>query len=115
MKILHNPRCSTSRNALKLLEEQGAKLEIIKYIDDKLSVEELKDIIKLIGIKPIELVRTKEPVWKEQFAGKPLSDDEIVTAMIDFPQLMERPVVIEGNKAVIGRPVEKVIELLNRS
>ncbi|AFD09375.1 arsenate reductase (glutaredoxin) [Solitalea canadensis] len=112
MKILHNPKCSTSRTALKLLEEKGAKLEIIKYIDDKLSVDELKDIIKLIGINPIELVRTKEPIWKEQFAGKSLSDDEIVNAMIEFPQLMERPIVIEGNRAVIGRPVEKVIELL---
>ncbi|MNH48315.1 arsenate reductase [compost metagenome] len=57
-------------------------------------------------------MRTKEPIWKEQFAGKSLSDDEIVNAMIEFPQLMERPIVIEGNRAVIGRPVEKVIELL---
>ncbi|UKJ08350.1 arsenate reductase (glutaredoxin) [Solitalea lacus] len=112
MKILHNPRCSTSRNVLKTLEEKGLQIEIIKYIDNKLDFDQLKGIIELIGIKPIELVRTKEELWKEQFAGKSLSDDEIIKAMIDFPQLMERPVIIDGNKAVIGRPIEKVIEFI---
>ncbi|SMO40754.1 arsenate reductase (glutaredoxin) [Solitalea koreensis] len=112
MKILHNPRCSKSREALKLLEEKGVKPEVIKYMDDHLSLSDLKNIIDLLRIKPVQLVRTKESFWKENFAGKNLSDDEIVQAMIDFPQLMERPIVIEGDRAIIGRPTEKVIELL---
>ena|SRR2546428_1691850 len=112
MKILYNSRCTKCREALCLLEEKGIKAEIIKYMDDHLSVSDLKGIIDLLKIKPIQLVRTKEPIWKENFAGKSLSDEKIIKAMIDFPQLMERPIVIEGNRAIIGRPTEKVIELL---
>ncbi|POY39415.1 arsenate reductase (glutaredoxin) [Solitalea longa] len=112
MQILHNQRCSTSRNVLKTLEDNGINPEILKYADDKLSFNELKDIVDLIGIKPIELVRTKETVWKEQFAGKDLNDDDVIQAMIDIPQLMERPIIIDGHKAIIGRPIEKVIEFI---
>ncbi|MCO4292055.1 arsenate reductase (glutaredoxin) [Solitalea sp. MAHUQ-68] len=112
MKILHNARCSTSRNVLSTLEENGIEAEVVKYADEKLSFDELKSIIDLIGIEPIELVRKKETIWKEQFAGKELSQDEVIQAMIDIPQLMERPIIIKGNQAIIGRPIERVVEFI---
>ncbi len=108
----HNPRCSKSREALHLLEEKGETLEIIKYLVHPPTHQELKQVIELLGIKPIELVRTQEPEWKENFKGKKLSDDEIITAMIENPRLIERPIAIKGTHAVIGRPPEKVLDIL---
>lgn len=108
----HNPRCSKSREALQLLEEKGETLEVIKYFDNPPSKQELKQIIELLNIKPIELVRTQEKEWIENFKGKELSDDEIVEAMLQYPRLMERPIAIKGVHAVIGRPPQKVLEIL---
>lgn len=112
MKIYHNPRCRKSREGLQILEESGAAFETVLYLDNPPSVNALNEIIQKLGIKPLALVRTGEAEWKENFKGKNLTDDEIVKAMVSFPKLIERPIVIKGNKAVVGRPPEKIKELL---
>lgn len=110
--IYHNPRCSKSRETLQLLEDHGESPEVIKYLDSPPTKEELHKIIKLLGIKPIDLVRTKEAEWKDNYQNQELSDDEIIEAMSKHPRLIERPIVVKGNKAAIGRPPEKVLEIL---
>jgi len=104
IKIYHNPRCRKSREGLQILENSGKEFEIIKYLEDIPSEEELAKIIKKLNINPIQLVRKNEKVWKENFKGKTLTDSEIITAMVTHPKLIERPIVINGKKAVIGRP-----------
>ncbi|WP_445732838.1 arsenate reductase (glutaredoxin) [Mariniflexile sp.] len=108
IKILHNNRCSKSRCGLELLEQSGKPFEIIHYLEEPLSSKELKDIVKLLGIKPIGLVRKNEAVWKLEFKDKTLTDDQIIEAMAKNPKLIERPIVINGKKAVIGRPTELI-------
>lgn len=110
--ILHNPRCSKSRETLQLLEENGEEIQIVKYLEDTPTHEELENILKLLKIKPIELVRTKEAIWKENYKDKELSDKEIIEAMLKNPRLMERPIVIKNNKAAIGRPPQQVLDIL---
>lgn len=112
MKIFHNPRCGKSREGLQLLENSGKDFEVVNYLKDVPSEEELKSIIKKLKIKPIDLVRQKEKIWIENFKNKVLSDDEIVTAMIQNPILIERPIVINGDKAALGRPPENIKEIL---
>ena len=112
IKILHNSRCSKSRCGLELLEQSGKPFEIIKYLENPLSTKELKDLIKLLGIKPIDLVRKNEAIWKTEFKDKALTDDQIIEAMVKNPKLIERPIVINGNKAVIGRPTDKISEII---
>ena len=110
--LYHNPRCSSSREALHLLEESGETIEVVRYLETPPSRQELLQIIELLGIKPIELVRTKEDEWKINFKGKELSDSQIVDAMVEFPKLIERPIAIKGTHAVIGRPPKKVLDIL---
>ena len=110
--IYHNPRCSKSREALDILETSKADYEVIKYMDELLSIEKLKELITLLKIQPIELVRTNEAIWKENFKNSDLTDDELIAAMAKHPKLIERPIVINGNKAVIGRPPQKILEIL---
>jgi arsenate reductase len=112
MKILHNPRCSKSRQGLAILENSGQQFEVINYLQNQLSSQELADIINKLGIKPIALVRKNEAVWKEQFKGKDLTDNELVDILAKYPKLIERPIVIKGSKAVIGRPPETIKNLL---
>lgn len=110
--IYHNPRCTKSREGVCLLEEKGLAFETVKYLDETLTKSELISIIEKLNIKPIELVRTKETVWKENFKDKELSDDEVITIMLKNPILIERPIIINGDKAVIGRPTEKILEII---
>lgn len=112
MKIYHNPRCSKSRQGLAILEEAKVNFEIIKYLDTPVTKDELAEIILLLGISPIQLVRKNEAIWKENFKGKELSDDEIITAMVENPKLIERPIVVANGKAVIGRPPEIIKDIL---
>ena len=111
IQIYHNSRCSKSRECLAFIEESGQEFEVIKYLDDVPTFEELKTIIQKLGIKPIALVRQKEKIWTENFKDKEMSDDEIIQAMIMNPILIERPIVINGDKAVIARPIEKAAEV----
>ena len=112
IKIYHNPRCRKSREGLQILEESGKPFEIIQYLKSVPSFDEMKSIIDLLGITPVELIRKNEVIWKENFKGKDLSDDQIIQAMIDNPKLIERPIVIHNDKAVIGRPPEKIQQIL---
>jgi arsenate reductase len=104
IKIYHNPRCGKSREALQIVESCGQPFEIVKYLDEKLTKKTILDLIKLLKIKPIQLVRVKEKIWLDNFKHQNLSDIEIIETMVKFPILIERPIVINGNQAVIGRP-----------
>ncbi|WP_411896158.1 arsenate reductase (glutaredoxin) [Winogradskyella sp. A2] len=110
--IYHNPRCRKSREGLAIIESTGKPFSIVNYLDEKLNVSELKDIIEKLEIKPIELVRKNEAIWKSDFKGKSLTDTEIVEAMITNPKLIERPIVVNGSKAVVGRPPEMINEII---
>ena len=112
MKIYHNPRCSKSRQGLAILQESKLSFKTINYLESPLTIKELSKIIKLLGILPIELVRKNEAIWKENYKGKTLSDLEIITAMAENPKLIERPIVINNGKAVIGRPPELIKTIL---
>mgnify|MGYP000412502748 FL=1 len=112
IKIYHNPRCKKSREGLAILEKSNKKFEIVRYLDDIPSAETLSEMIKLLEITPIQLIRKTESIWKEHFKGKELSDAKIIEAMISNPKLIERPIVINNNKAVIGRPPENIISIL---
>ena len=112
IKIYHNPRCSKSRQGLEILENSNKEFKVIKYLEEIPSEKELTEIIKLLGITPIQLVRKTEKVWKENYKGKELSDNEIITAMITNPKLIERPIIINNNKAVLGRPPENIISII---
>jgi arsenate reductase len=111
--IWHNPRCSKSRNSVALLEEKGIDTEVVKYLDEVPNIEELQNMLKMLGMSSArELMRTKEAVYKELNLKDETSEIALIEAMVANPKLIERPIVIKGNKAVIGRPIEKVIELL---
>lgn len=112
IKIYHNPRCSKSREGLCELDNLNQPYEIIKYLETPFTKEELVDVLKKLNYKPIDLVRTKEAIWIENYKGKNLSDDEIIEAMLQNPKLIERPIIVNGNKAVIARPKEKIKEIL---
>ena len=113
MKIYHNPRCSKSRQTLKLIEESGVKPEIIEYLNTPPTEKELDALLKMLGIEPEELIRKKEFDYKELgLAQKNLSRKEIIKVMVENPKLIERPIVVEDNKAILGRPPENVKELL---
>ncbi len=112
IKIYHNNRCSKSRCGIEILENSGKEFEVVKYLENTPNETELKKIISLLNISPIQLVRKSEKIWKEEFKGKELSDAEVIKAMIDNPKLIERPIVINGNKAVIGRPPESILDII---
>ena len=112
MKIYHNPRCRKSREGLQLLESSHLDFEIIDYLKNPPSEKELRDILTMLGFKPIQLVRKNESIWKENYKNRELIDDEIVKAMCDNPKLIERPIVIKGSQAVLGRPSDNILVLL---
>ncbi|HID82829.1 MAG TPA: arsenate reductase (glutaredoxin) [Chromatiales bacterium] len=111
--IYHNPRCSKSRQTLGLLEDRGIKPQIIKYLDDTPDKATLKKILKQLGLKPRDLMRKHEAEYKGNNLDDPdLSDDELIDAMLKFPKLIERPIVLANNKAALGRPPEDVLKIL---
>lgn len=112
MEIYHNSRCSKSRETLNILESENVDFKIIKYLDEELSAKELSKIIKLLNIKPIELVRKNESLWKDNFKNSTFTDKELIDIMVKNPKLIERPIVINGNKAVIGRPPQLVLDII---
>ena len=113
MKIYHNPRCSKSRQTLSLIERKNKKVEIIEYLKTPATVEEIESILEKLGIKAIDLVRKKEKIWIEDYKGRDLTDKKIIEAMVENPKIMERPIVIDGNKAIIGRPPENVLTFMD--
>lgn len=115
IKIYHNPRCRKSREGLELLEKSGRKFEVIKYLEQVPTQNELKNLINCLGMEPIDLVRKNEAIWKEKFKDKSLTDAAIINAMITYPKLIERPIVIDNNSAVIGRPSSKITTLITKN
>jgi len=113
IKIWHNPRCSKSRDSFKLLEERGIEAEVVKYLEDVPTKEELSELLQMLNISARELMRTKEAVYKELNLKDETSQEALIEAMVANPKLIERPIVIRGNKAVIGRPIERVVELIS--
>jgi len=112
IQIYHNSRCSKSRCAVDLVTQSGKEFEVVKYLENGPTAEELRDLLKKLNMTPIELVRTGETIWKEQFKGKELTDEDIIEAMVANPILIERPILVNGDKAVVGRPPERVLEIL---
>jgi arsenate reductase len=113
IQIYHNSRCGKSRNCLAFVENSKKEFEVINYLINPPSFEKLSDIIKKLNIRPIELVRQKEKIWIENFKDQKMNDEQIIEAMISNPILIERPIVIMGNKAIIGRDLEKVAEFIS--
>ncbi len=112
IQILHNSRCRKSRETLAIIEKNGSEIEIIDYLNNPVSKNALKNIIKKLDIKPIELIRKGEAIWKERFKDQDMNEEEIINCMIEYPKLIERPIVIKNNEAIIGRPPENVLKLL---
>lgn len=110
--IYHNPRCSKSRQSLAILQDKGIEAKVTEYLKDTPSRQELEAIIDKLGISACELIRKGEAEFKENFKGKELSEADCIKAMVEFPKLIERPIIVTGNKAVIGRPPERVLEIL---
>ncbi len=111
--IYHNPRCTKSRQTLALLEQRGIKPKVIEYLDTPPNATELKHLLKLLGIPARELLRKKEDEYhQEKLDDTSLSDAKIINAMIKHPRLIERPIVVAGNKAAIGRPPENVLKII---
>jgi len=113
MKIYHNPRCRKSRETLQIIQDSGTEVEIIKYLEDVPSEEELTDLIKKLNITAERLIRKSEKIFKDQFRGENLAEEEWIKIMIANPKLIERPIVVKGDKAVLGRPPENVLALMS--
>ena len=109
--IYHNPRCTKSRGTLALLEGRGVKPKVVEYLTTPPSSAELRAIVQKLGIRPEQLVRKGEDIFNEKYAGKTLSDAQWIEAMVKDPILIERPIVVRGDKAVIGRPPENANDL----
>jgi len=113
MKILHNPRCRKSREGLKILEDSGQDFTIVEYLKEPLTKEQLSEVLSKLDMSAMDLVRKNEKEWKENFKGREMSEEEVVAAMVAHPKLIERPIVISGDRAVVGRPPENISQLLN--
>jgi len=112
VKIWHNPRCSKSRNAVALLEESAVEAEVVKYLEVQHTTKEIESLLKMLDISARELMRRKEDIYKEMDLKNETNEQKLIEAMVENPKLIERPIVIKGNKAAIGRPIENIIELL---
>lgn len=112
MKIYHNPRCAKSRAGLNYLEGKSLDFEIVKYLEEGISAKELSEIIAKTGKKPFDFVRTQEQVYKDELKGKLLSDEEWIKILVKNPKLLQRPIVVNGDKAVLGNPPENIDQIL---
>ena len=111
--LYHNPRCSKSRAALQLLEERGIEPDVVEYLKEPPDRKTLKQILSRLGLKPRQLLRTKEAVYRELGLDDPaVSDDELIDAMVEHPILIERPIAVAGGRAALGRPPERVLDVL---
>ena len=112
IKIYHNTRCSKSRDVCTILEKKKVKTEVVEYLKTPPTQKEIIELLKMLGMKAEDLVRKKEPLFLEKFKEKKLTEAQWVKAMAQNPILIERPIVVKGKKAIIGRPPEKVLEFL---
>ena len=109
--IYHNPKCSKSRKTLEYIKGQNITPKIKLYLQEEITVTEIKYLIKMLGIKPIDLIRQHEEEFKS-YRNKDLSDEEIFTLLIKYPKLIERPIVVSNNEAILGRPPENVLDII---
>lgn len=112
VKIYHNPRCRKSRETLALIQDKGIEPEIVEYLKEVPTRKELADVLAKLNKKPQEIIRRGEQVFKDKFAKKEFTDEEWLQILLENPKLIERPIVVRGNAAVIGRPPENVLELI---
>ena len=112
MKIYHNPRCRKSREGIKYLKIKKINFEVIDYIKNNLSSEQIRNILKKLQLKPIEIVRKNEAIWKEKYKGKEFTDDQLIEILSNEPKLIERPMIVSEKLAVIGRHAENIDKLL---
>lgn len=110
--IYHNTRCSKSREVCTILEKKKVKTEVIEYLKTPPTPSEIKELLKMLGMKAEDLVRKKEPLFKEKFASKKLTETQWIKAMAQNPILIERPIIVKGKKAIIARPPEKTVAFL---
>ena len=111
-KIYHNPRCSKSRQTLEILKSNGIEPIIIEYLKDIPTKAELTSLLDMLGLQATNILRKGEAAYKENYKGKDLSNEEWIEAMVKFPKLIERPIVVKNKKAILGRPPEKVLDLI---
>lgn len=113
LTLYHNPRCSKSRSALQLLEERGLNPNVVRYLETPLSAAELHELLRKLGIRARQLLRTGENEYKALGLNDPeLTDEQLIAAMVSQPKLIERPILVAGDKAVVGRPPESILEIL---
>ena len=113
--IYHNPRCSKSRQTLALIEANKVQVNIVFYLDNPMSEDEITEILQQLNLKPRDLLRKNESIYKEMnLSDDSLLDNQLITAMANNPKLIERPIVSNGKRAVIGRPPENILNLINR-
>ncbi len=113
MKIYHNTRCNKSRCALDIIHEHHIEPEVVEYLKNSPTKDEIRELVSMLGMKPIEVIRKNEAIYKEKYKGKELTDDQWIDAMVENPILIERPIIVKDGKAIIARPPEKVLEFLN--
>jgi arsenate reductase len=111
--IWHNPQCSKSRAAMEILKENKLQSDVVKYLKDTPSITEIKNVLNMLGLSARELMRTKEDIYKELDLANENDEEKLIEAMAKNPKLIERPIIIKGNKAIIGRPTERIAEFLN--
>jgi arsenate reductase len=112
IQIYHNQRCGKSRNCLLVLQESEKEFEIINYLTTPPTFDELSELLKKLKFTPIELIRQKEKIWIENYKGKTLTDNQIINAMVENPILIERPIVVKNNQAIIGRDLDQIIPFI---
>lgn len=112
MKIYHNPRCSKSRAGLKFLQDKNVDVEIIDYMKNPLTEEDLTSLFKKLGKSPEEMIRKHEDLYKKEYKGKTFSDEEWIKIIVENPRLLHRPIIVKGEKAVWGQPVDDIQKLL---
>ncbi len=112
LKIYHNTRCSKSRDVCTILKKKKVKTEVVEYLKTPPSIIEIKQLLKLLGMKAEEIVRKGEPLFKEKFADQKFTNTQWIKILSQYPILIERPIIVKGDKAIIGRPPERVLEFL---
>lgn len=112
IQVYHNNRCGKSREAIKMLEASGKEFKIIKYLENPPTFDELELLLKKLNYQPLDLVRQKESIWTERFKGKKLSNEEIIKALVENSILIERPIIILKDKAIVARPPEKLNDFI---
>ena len=115
LTIYHNPRCRKSREALQYLEDNGVSFDIVKYIEQSFDKKTLGEVLKKINKKPSEILRKKEVLWKKEYASKDLTEDQILKLLVEQPKLIERPIITSSDKGVLARPIENLMEFLNKA